>query len=279
MSQTVLITGCSTGFGKLTAKLFNQKGWNVIATMRSPEKETDLTQLKNILVTRLDVTDNKSIKKAIDDGIEKFGSIDALVNNAGYGGHAFLEQFSEEQIYRMFETNVFGVMRVCREVLPYMRRQQSGTIVNVTSMAGYVGLSLSSTYAASKFAVEGLTESMALEYKPFNIKVRAVAPGAFGTNFTSATDDSIEAGDAELVQQAQKIAAHFVTLVEQMQKQSGKTADPQEVADKIFECVTEETPVHNVIGSDAQMLHNMMTSMPRQDFIDQMEEMLKPQED
>lgn len=279
MSQTVLITGCSTGFGRLTAKLFHKKGWNVIATMRSPEKETELIHLKNVLVTRLDVTKINSVKKAVEDGIEKFGTIDALVNNAGYGGHAFLEQFSEEQIYKMFETNVFGVMRVCRAVLPHMRRQKSGTIVNVTSMAGYVGLSLSSTYAASKFAVEGLTESMAIEYKPFNIKVKAVAPGAFGTNFTAATDDSIEAGDAELIHQARKIAAHFAVLVENMQKQSRKTADPQEVADKIFECVTEETPVHNVIGADAEMLHNMMTSMPRQDFVEQMEEMLKPKED
>lgn len=279
MSQTILITGCSTGFGKLTAKLFHNKGWNVIATMRSPEKETELTQLDNVFVTELDVTKVDSIKEAIGKGLEKFGSINALVNNAGYGGHAFLEQFTEDQIYKMFETNVFGVMRVCREVLPHMRRQKGGTIVNVTSMAGYVGLPLSATYAASKFAVEGLTESMALEYKPFNINVKAVAPGAFGTNFTAATDNSIETGDTELVQQAQKISDHFVLLVEQMQKQSGKTADPQDVADKIYECVTQETPVHNIVGADAEMLYNMMTSMPRQDFINQMEKMLKPQED
>jgi NAD(P)-dependent dehydrogenase (short-subunit alcohol dehydrogenase family) len=279
MSQTILITGCSTGFGKLTAKLFHEKGWNVIATMRSPEKETELTKLENVFVTKLDVTDIESVNMAVELGIGKFGTIDALVNNAGYGGHAFLEQFSEEQIYRMFETNVFGVMRVCRAVLPYMRKRKSGTIINVTSMAGYAGLSLSSVYSASKFAVEGLTEAMALEYKPFNIKVKAIAPGAYGTNFIAATDNSLETGDKELIPIAQKTAAHFATLVEQMLNQGGKIADPQEVADKIYECVISEMPVHNIIGADAEMLFGMMNSMPRQDFINQMEEMLKPKED
>jgi NAD(P)-dependent dehydrogenase (short-subunit alcohol dehydrogenase family) len=278
MPQTILITGCSTGFGKLTAKLFHKNGWNVIATMRSPEKETELTQMDNILVTKLDVTDKESVTKAVSQGLAKFGTIDALVNNAGYGGHAFLEQFSEEQIYKMFETNVFGVMRVSRAVLPHMRKQKNGVIINVTSMAGYAGLSLSSIYSASKFAVEGLTEAMALEYKPFNIKVKAVAPGAYGTNFIAATDNSLEQGDSELIPVAQKIAAHFAGLVEQMVNQGGETADPQEVADKIYECITSETPVHNIIGADAEMLFGMLNSMPRQDFINQMEEMLKPKE-
>lgn len=278
MAKTILITGSSTGFGKLTAKLFQEKGWNVIATMRSPEKETELTTLENVLVTRLDVTDMTSVSEAVEQGVEKFGTIDVLVNNAGYGGHAFLEQFSEKQIYSMFETNVFGVMKVCRAVLPHMRKQRSGVIINISSMAGYLGLPLSSTYCASKFAVEGLTEAMALEYKPFNIKVKAIAPGAYGTNFVAATDNNLEQGDDELIPLAQKTAAHFAHLIEQMQNQEGKPADPQEVADKIYECVTTETPVHNIIGSDAEMLFGMMTSMSRQDFIDQMEQMLTPKE-
>ena len=121
--KTVLITGCSTGFGNLAAKTFQAKGWNVIATMRSPLKETELTQLDNIWVTRLDVTDKESIEATVQGGIEKFGGIDVLVNNAGYGGHAMLEQFTEEQIYDMFETNVFGLMRCCRAVLPHMRKR------------------------------------------------------------------------------------------------------------------------------------------------------------
>lgn len=279
MSQkTVLITGCSSGFGKLSAKTFHRHGWNVIATMRSPEKETDLTQLENVLVTRLDVTDSESIEVAITQGREKFGTIDVLVNNAGYGGHACLEQFSQEQIYAMFETNVFGVMRMCRGVLPQMRQQKSGTIINVTSMAGYLGLSLGATYCASKFAVEGLTEALAIEYKPFNIQVKAIAPGAFGTNFTAATDNNLETGDEELKSYAQKMAAHFAVLGEQMQKQGGKDADPQEVADKIYQCATTETTIHNVVGADAEMLIGMMNSMSRQEFINEMAAMLTPKE-
>lgn len=275
--KTVLITGCSSGFGKLSAKTFHKNGWNVIATMRSPKKETELTQLDNVLVTKLDVTDSESIEAAIALGREKFGAIDVLVNNAGYGGHGCLEQFSEEQIYGMFETNVFGVMRMCRAVLPQMRQRKSGTIINVTSMAGYLGLSLGTTYSASKFAVEGLTEALAIEYKPFNVRVKAVAPGAYGTNFTTATDNNLETGDDELKSYAQKMAAHFAVLGEQMQKQSGKDADPQEVADKIYQCATTKTPVHNVVGADSEMLMGMMNSLSRQEFITQMVTMLTPQ--
>ena len=276
MRKTVLITGCSSGFGKLAAKKFQNEGWNVIATMRSPKKETELNKLDNVFVTALDVTSNESVKTAVQDGLQKFGKIDALVNNAGYGGHSFLEQFTEEQIYTMFETNVFGVMRVCREVLPHMRKQKSGNVINITSMAGYMGLTLTSTYSATKWAVEGLTESMAMEYKPFGINVKAIAPGAFGTNFVSASDNNFEGGDEEIQTTSAKIGAHFLTVVQQMQEQSGKVADPQEVADKIFECVTTETPVHNIVGADAEMLKGMIDSMPRQQFIETLNNMLLP---
>ncbi|MCG8607577.1 SDR family oxidoreductase [bacterium] len=188
MQKTILITGSSSGFGKLTAKLFAEKGWNVIATMRSPEKETELNQLHNVLVTKLDVTDKTSIQEAVVQGITEFGRIDVLVNNAGYGGHALFEQFSDETIRDMYATNVFGVMRVAKAVLPFMRKQGGGTIINITSVAGFVGAPSSSIYSSTKFAVEGLSEAMALEYKPLNIKVKTVAPGAFGTNFMAAVN-------------------------------------------------------------------------------------------
>ena len=277
MKKTVLITGCSSGFGKLAAKKFHHEGWNVVATMRSPEKEKELTQLDNVLITRLDVGDQNSINESINRAIEKFGNIDVLVNNAGYGGHAFLEQFTEDQIYSMFETNVFGVMRMSRAVLPYMRKRRTGVIINVTSMAGYMGISLGSTYSASKFAVEGLTEAMAIEYKPFNISVKAVAPGTFGTNFVAATDNSIENGDEELVVNAQKIITHFSNLIEQMLQQGGKIADSNEVADKIYECAISDMPVHNVVGSDAEMILGMKKSLSQEAFIDQISEMLTPE--
>ncbi len=278
MKKTVLITGCSSGFGKLTAILFGGKGWNVIATMRSPEKETELTQLKDVFVVGLDVQDKESIKQAVASGIEQFGRIDVVVNNAGYGGLSLFEQFSEEQIYSMFETNVFGLMRVCRAVLPQMRKQKEGTIVNVTSMAGILGLGFASTYSASKFAVEGFSEALAMECKPLNIKVKTVAPGAFGTNFNASTVNNIASGDPELVSYAQILASHLAQVAEQMRMHSGQESDPQEVAEKIWECATQDTPIHNVSGSDAEMMIGMKNSLDHQEFIDKLSKMIMPQE-
>ncbi len=277
MNKTVLITGCSSGFGKLAAKTFSDKGWNVIATMRSPERETELTKLDNVLVTRLDVTDAGSIKQAVDEGLARFGAIDVLVNNAGYGGHALFEQATDEAIRAMYETNVFGVMNVSRAVLPHMRRRQEGCIINVTSMAGMMGLPNSSVYSSTKFAVEGLTEGMAFEYKPLNITVKSVLPGAYPTTrFNANTDDDLNAGDDELSAHAQKLHAHIQGVVKQMAEQGGAVADPQEVADKIYECATSETPVHNPVGSDAEMLAQMKASLPQQAFLDQIAEIALP---
>jgi len=276
--KTVLITGCSSGFGRLTARTFKEKGWNVIATMRSPEKETELTKLDDILVTRLDVTDPESIKQAVDEGLERFGTIDVLVNNAGYGEHTLFEQATDEAIRAMYDTNVFGVMNVMRAVLPLMRRQNEGCIINVTSMAGTMTAPTISIYASSKFAVQGMTEAMAFEYKPLNIKVKAVLPGAYPTTrFNANTDDHLNAGGDELSAHAHKLYDHLQGIAQQMASQGGTEADPQEVADKIYECATSETPIHNPVGADAEMIAGMMSPTSRQDFLDKMEQMLLPQ--
>ena len=168
--RTVLITGCSSGFGKLAARTFGSRGWNVVATMRSPEKETDLAGLDGVLVTRLDVREPDSIAAAVGKASAAFGAIDAVVNNAGYGSNALFEQSPEASIRGIYETNVFGLMNVMRSTLPDMRKRGSGCIVNVTSMAGLLGLLGNSVYSSSKFAVEGLTEALALEYKPLGIR-------------------------------------------------------------------------------------------------------------
>lgn len=275
--KTVLITGSSSGFGKLAAKKFQQEGWNVVATMRSPDKEHELTGLDNVLVARLDVTDPTSIKEAVTLAIEKFGAIDVLVNNAGYGGHAVFEQATDSHIRAMYDTNVFGVMNVAREVLPSMRKQKSGCIINVTSMAGMLAAPTISVYASTKHAVEGLTEGMAYDYKPLNIQVKSVLPGAYPTTrFNASTDDDLTNGDEELVVHADRLYSHLQVIAEQMGNQGGTVADPQEVADKIFECATCETPTHNPVGSDSEMLVGMMEGGPRQNFINQFEEMVLP---
>ncbi len=260
--KTVLITGCSTGFGKLTAKLFHKNGWNVIATMRSPQKETELTELDNVLVTRLDVTDKHSVSNCVATGLNEFGRIDVLVNNAGISGMGVFEQWDEPKIEATFNTNVFGMIRVIKEVLPVMRRQKEGVIINISSMAGLFGSPFSSVYTASKFAVEGLTESLALEYAPFNIKAKVIAPGAYETNlFTSIDYGTLENGDDEIREYSRKLSQKMNATLEEMRKQGNQESNPQEVADKIFECATEETPIHNVSGSDAEAMLQMKKAM------------------
>lgn len=273
--KTVLITGCSTGIGKLAARTFHAQGWHVVATMRTPEKETELTKLDGVLVTRLDVTDDASIEAALDETLERFGTIDAVVNNAGRGGHALLEQMSEEKVRAMYDTNVFGVMNVCRAVMPHLRRQASGTIINVTSMAGVIGLPAETSYCSAKFAVEGFTEALAWECKPLGITVRSVAPGAYlATDFSAnADDDDLSNGDEQLVAHAKRLREHFLKAV---RNEGGETADPQEVADAIYACATTETPVRNPVGNDAQMIVGMMGGPGRQAFLDLAEPLLLP---
>ncbi len=273
MSNTVLITGCSSGFGKLAANTFRDRGWNVVATMRSPHKETELTELDNVLVNRLDVTDPASIETSIQEGIDRFGAIDSLVNNAGFGSNALFEQSTDESIRNIYETNVFGLMNVMRAVLPHMRERGSGSVINVTSMAGLIGLLGNSVYSSSKFAVEGLTEALALEYKPLGIQIKSVAPGAYvTTEFLNNTDNYIESGDPQLQEHSQKLRDHFANIIA-----AGDPQDPQEVADKIYECATSETPVHNPVGADAERLSGLIDSSPtRQDFVVAMEQMLLP---
>jgi len=136
MKKTILITGASSGIGKETAKFFQKKGWNVVATMRKPEMESELTGLENVIVTKLDVLDLESIHQAITHGIEKFGKIDVLLNNAGYGAYGPLESFPREKILRQFNTNVIGLLDVTRAILPHFRENKNGIIMNVSSMVG-----------------------------------------------------------------------------------------------------------------------------------------------
>ena len=274
--KTVLITGCSSGIGRLAAFTFQANGWNVIATMRTPEKETELNQLDNLLVAQLDVTDGESVDKAIAAGIERFGKINVLVNNAGRGGRALLEQMSDEKILDVFETNVFGAMRVTRAVLPHMRNMGAGCIINVTSMAGIIGLAAETAYCSAKFAAEGFTESLYWECKPLGIKVRSVAPGVYrATSFGANVDDeAMEQGDPSLIAHARHLRQHFSKSADDA---GGSTpADPQEVADRIFICATQDTPLHNPVGTDAEMIMSMMAAPTRQEFLDKLEPMILP---
>jgi NADP-dependent 3-hydroxy acid dehydrogenase YdfG len=162
MNKTILITGASSGIGKDTSKLFQLKGWNVIATMRSPEKELELTKLDNTLVVRLDVLELDSIQNAVEEGVQRFGKIDVLVNNAGYGAYGPLEAFPRESVLRQFNTNVIGLLDVTRALLPHFRKNKNGVIVNISSIGGKMTFPLGSLYHGTKFAVEGISEALRL---------------------------------------------------------------------------------------------------------------------
>jgi NAD(P)-dependent dehydrogenase (short-subunit alcohol dehydrogenase family) len=178
MKKTVLITGASSGFGRETVKLFHKNGWNVVATMRSPEKETELNTLSNVFVSKLDVTDKATIKNTVAQSIEKFGSIDVLVNNAGYGAMGALEAATEQQIKQQFDVNLFGLIAVTQAVLPGMREHKTGIIINVSSVGGRLTFPFSSLYHATKFALEGLTESMQYELNPLGEVAGAIYEAA-----------------------------------------------------------------------------------------------------
>ncbi|GAG77581.1 unnamed protein product, partial [marine sediment metagenome] len=160
MSKTVLITGASTGIGRETAKYFQEKGWNVAATMRSPEKEEELTKLHNVICPKLDVTDEKSIVLAFEKTFKEFGNIDVIVNNAGYSLTGVFEAATTAQLQHQYDVNVFGVMNVVRAILPYFRERKSGSIVNVSSVGGKMTLPLYSMYQSTKWTVSGFSEAL-----------------------------------------------------------------------------------------------------------------------
>lgn len=194
--KTVLITGCSSGIGKATVFYFQKKGWNVIATMRNPEKEMEFSSLDHVLVVGLDVTKSESIKKAIAKGVEAFGVIDVIVNNAGYAVVGPFEGTTEEQVGKEVLTNIIGVMNGTREILPLFRKQKYGTIINIASMGGRFTFPLYSVYHASKWAVEGFSESLQHELIPLNIKVKIIEPGTIQTNFYQKSMDLSKVNEA-----------------------------------------------------------------------------------
>jgi len=186
MTKTILITGCSSGVGKSAARHFAAQGWNVVATMREPDQDLANQYPDRILVEALDVANAASIEAAVSAGVDRFGGLDAVVNNAGITMVSIFEATPEAAARRIFETNVFGVMNVIRAALPALRKRGGGTIVNITSGVGIAAMPLLSLYVASKQAAEGLSESLSYELESQNIRVKIVESGAIRTtNFTA----------------------------------------------------------------------------------------------
>lgn len=247
MQKTVLITGASSGFGKETAKLFQKKGWNVIASMRSPEKESELNKLENVLVVELDVQDSNSIKAAVEAGVDKFGTIDVLINNAGYGLMGVFESATKEQIQNQFEVNVFGMMQTTQAVLPYLRKNGKGAIVNISTFGGITAMPFTTLYSASKFAVEGFSEALSHELYKLNIGVKIVEPGGVHTNFRNGLDvikNEIEEYNPLMT----AFFSRYAIPTEHLPK-----ASPENVAETIYQAAIDKTAkLRYVIGEDAQ---------------------------
>ena len=232
--KTVLITGSSSGIGKAAVREFQASGaWNVAATMRRPEQENELNKLDGVALLKLDVTDEASIRDAVSETVRRFGAIDAVVNNAGYGLVGAFEASTQEQIERQFQTNVFGLMNVVRAVLPHMRERRSGVIANVASMGGRITFPLYSLYHGTKWAVEGFSESLQYEVEPFGIRVKIIEPGPIKTDFYERSMDVIRKAGLTAYD------SFIDRAMPNMQKAGETGAPPSAVAKVIYRAVTD----------------------------------------
>lgn len=235
MSNTVFITGTSSGLGRATARLFQARGWNVVATMRRPEHENELDRLDNTLVTRLDVQDNASIHAAVDAGLERFGRIDALINNAGYGTYGPLEATPQEKIARQFDVNVLGLIATTKALLPHFRANRGGTIVNVSSIGGRITFPLNSLYHGTKFAVEGLSEALQYELAPLGIEVKIVQPGGIDTDFGGR---SLDVSNDPALLEYQPLVQKAIEVLGPMMAQG---SSPERIAEVVYAATVDKT--------------------------------------
>lgn len=243
--KTIFITGASTGLGKTTAKLFQNKGWNVIATMRNPDAETELNQLENVTLLPLDVTNLEQIKSTIHKALE-ISEIDLVFNNAGYGLIGPLESLSDDQIIRQLDTNLLGVIRVTKEFIPYFRERKSGMFITTTSIGGLVTFPISSTYHATKWALEGWSESLAFELNTFGIDVKTVSPGGIKTDFITR---SLDMGThPEYQGMIDKMMAGTDAMME-------AASEPEVIAEVVYEAATDgKKQLRYQAGEDAKAL-------------------------
>jgi len=247
--NTILITGASSGIGKATAHYFQQKGWNVIATMRSPQKETELTQLDHVLVTRLDVQEAASIVSAVEEGLARFGTIDVLLNNAGYGSYGLLEATPTEKIRRQFDVNVIGLLEVTKVVLPHFRAINDGVIVNISSIGGKMSFPLGTLYHGSKFAVEGLSEALSFEMDAIGVRVKIVEPGMIKTDFGGR---SLDFNNDESLTEYQGVVSKFFAAMESL---ADRGSEPEVVAETIYQAATDGTKqLRYTAGPDAEQI-------------------------
>jgi NAD(P)-dependent dehydrogenase (short-subunit alcohol dehydrogenase family) len=268
--NVTLVTGSSSGIGFETSLLLARNGFHTYASMRDLKKSNDITQIANkeklpLQVVQLNVVDDRSVREAIDKVVEENKRIDVLVNNAGYGLLGALEDLSIEEIKAQFETNFFGAIRVMQQVLPVMRKQKSGTIVNISSVGGRMGFPGLSAYHSTKFALEGLSESVSYELEPFGIRVVLVEPGFIRTNIMNSSI---------IAKKAQDPNSPYFSLTQQLEKSfksamenTSASSPPEEVAKVVLHALTSESPkLRYVVGNDAVSIIQAKTTMSDTEF-------------
>ncbi|MEL7530347.1 MAG: SDR family oxidoreductase [Bacteroidota bacterium] len=248
MSKRIFITGASTGLGKAAALMFAERGWEVVATMRKPEAETEMDAIANITKLPLDVTDLDQIADAVKKTVA-MGQVDVVFNNAGYGLAGPFEGAKDEQLVRQLNTNLLGVMRVTKAFIPHLRAQGSGLFITTTSIGGLITFPFNSVYHATKWALEGWSESMAFELKPFGIGIKTVSPGGIRTDFASRSlDMSMHEDYAEHVQ---KVMSAF-----QDPARAANYSSSEQIAEVVYEAATDgKEQLRYVAGADAKEMY------------------------
>ncbi len=261
MTKIVLITGASSGMGEITAHFLAQNNYTVYAGTR--DKSLKTPEIPGVTNVYLDVSDTHSMEAAVESIIAKENKIDVLVNNAGFGLLSTAEEASDEEIFQQFDVNVFGLMKMTRTVLPYMRKAKSGVIINISSFLGKMGLPLLSHYNASKYAVEGFVDSIRFEVAPFNIRVHSIQSGLFGTNFVkkglvaNAKTTSENSPYKDLV-------AHFVPVVA---KAINEGPHPQPIADAVKAIIEDEESLIAIpVGGEATTFVPLRKELSDEDF-------------
>jgi NAD(P)-dependent dehydrogenase (short-subunit alcohol dehydrogenase family) len=268
IKNVALVTGSSSGIGFETALLLARSGFHTYASMRNLEKSKNITEIANteklpLQVVQLDVNDDKSVKYAIGKIVAENGRINVLVNNAGYGLFSPIEDVTLDQVKEQFETNFFGVVRVTKEALPIMRKQRKGTIVNVSSGAGRVGIPVYSAYVATKFALEGLSESMRYELKEFDINIVIIEPGVIKTNIV----ENLKTADIR-----SRLESPYADIIERVSNGFGKMMDnssssPKLVAEAILNAITsKESEIRYLVGDDVEYIMKVRKSTSDKEF-------------
>jgi NAD(P)-dependent dehydrogenase (short-subunit alcohol dehydrogenase family) len=272
--KVAVVTGSSSGIGHEISLILARNGFTTYATMRNLQKGSGLKSIAEdeklpLYFAQLDVTDENSVKNAIKSVCDESGRIDLLVNNAGYGLTGAFEDLSLDEIKTQYETNVFGLIRTTQEVLPIMRKQRSGMIVNISSGVGRFGYPTGSVYVSTKFAVEGLSESMSYEVEPFGIKVILIEPGVIQTNFFNSS---------VLAKKSQDPNSPYAPLMKGMEDNVNKMmkngSTPQYVAEVVLDAVTSENPkLRYLAGKDIEQWLEAKKKMSDEEFVNMMKQM------